>query len=248
MEKYMKKVIIFVITFLVVGLIIFTSIFILRSTQKEEQIVEDEHSKLYIPGVSVEDVILYFNEVAFGAEIINAGDPYKIQKWREPIYYFLDGDLTEEDAATLLKFNNWLNTIEGFPGIYETKDVTKTNLNIYFCDKEMMLAIMGKEFNGMDGAVNYWYTDDIIDRATICYRTEIDQYVRNSVIIEEIYNGLGLIQDTSLRKDSIIYSEFSMPQELTKIDELLLRLLYSKELKPGMGAKECEEVIRQLYY
>ena len=56
----MKKVIIFVITFLVVGLIIFTSIFILRSTQKEEQIVEDEHSKLYIPGVSVEDVSFIF--------------------------------------------------------------------------------------------------------------------------------------------------------------------------------------------
>ena len=36
--------------------------------------------------------------------------------------------------------------------------------------------------------------------------------------------------------------------KMNKSDELLLRLLYSKELKPGMGAKECEEVIRQLYY
>ena len=68
------------------------------------------------------------------------------------------------------------------------------------------------------------------------------------IIIEEIYNGLGLIQDTSLREDSIIYSGFSMPQELTKIDELLLRLLYSEEVKTGMDATECEEVIRQLYY
>ena len=32
------------------------------------------------------------------------------------------------------------------------------------------------------------------------------------------------------------------------IDELLLKLLYSNELKNGMSAKECEEVIRQLYY
>ena len=244
----MKKGIILIMSFLIVGVIIVSSIFLLLLIEKEEPIVEEKHSKFYIPEVSVEDVILYFNEVAFGAEFINYGDPYKLQKWNEPIYYFLTGDFTEEDLATLSKFNNWLNTIEGFPGIYETKDVTKTNLNIYFCDKEMMLAIMGKEFNGMDGAVNYWYTDDIIDIATICYRTDIDQYVRNSVIMEEIYNGLGLIQDTSLREDSIIYSEFSAPQELTKIDELLLRLLYSKELKPGMGAKECEEVIRQLYY
>ena len=244
----MKKYLIFIITFLVVGAITFTSIFILSSSQKEEPIVEDEHSKFYIPGVSVEDVILYFKEVAFGAEFINYGDPYKSQKWNDPIYYFLTGDFTEEDLATLLKFNNWLNTIEGFPGIYETKDVAKTNLNIYFCDKEMMLAIMGNEFEGIDGAVNYWYTDDIIDRATICYRTDLEQKLRNSVIIEEIYNGLGLIQDTSLREDSIIYSEISMPQELTKIDELLLKLLYSNEMKNGMSAKQCEEVIRQLYY
>ena len=244
----MKKVIIFVITFLVVGLIIFTSIFILRSTQKEEQIVEDEHSKLYIPGVSVEDVILYFNEVAFGAEIINAGDPYKIQKWREPIYYFLDGDLTEEDAATLLKFNNWLNTIEGFPGIYETKDLEKANLKIYFCTQNTMLSIMGDNFNESDGAVTFWYENDIIYDAVICYRTDLNQYLRNSVIIEEIYNGLGLINDTTLRTDSIIYSEFSQPQELTEIDEILLKILYSKDLKNGMNADECKQVIRKIYY
>ena len=244
----MKKGIIFIITFLVVGIIIAGSIFVLELTQQEEPIVEDEHSKFYIPGVSVEDVILYFNEVAFGAEIINSGDPYRLQKWNETIYYFVNGDCTEEDAEILLKFNNWLNTIEGFPGIYETKDFAKTNLNIYFCDKETMLAIMGLEVNNFDGAVTFWYTDDIINRATICYRTDLDQYLRNSVIIEEIYNGLGLIQDTSIREDSIIYSEFSMPQELSKIDELLLRLLYSEEIKTGMNAKECEEVIRQLYY
>ena len=186
--------------------------------------------------------------MAFGAELINSGDPYRLQKWNDSIYYFINGECTQEDSETLLKFTNWLNTIEGFPGIYETKDFTKTNLKIYFGNQETMLAIMGNEFSGVDGAVTFWYTDDIIDRATICYRTEIDQYVRNSVIIEEIYNGLGLIQDTSLREDSIIYSGFSMPQELTKIDELLLKLLYSNEMKNGMSAKQCEEVIRQLYY
>ena len=111
-----------------------------------------------------------------------------------------------------------------------------------------MLDIMGPEVNNLDGAVTFWYTDDIVHNGIICYRTDLDQYLRNSVIIEEIYNGLGLIQDTSLREDSIIYSEFSTPQELTKIDELLLKILYSEEIKTGMSAEECEEVIRQLYY
>jgi hypothetical protein len=76
----------------------------------------------------------------------------------------------------------------------------------------------------------------------------LDQYRRNSVILEEIYNGLGPIQDTSLRSDSIIYSEFSQPQALTNIDELILKLLYHPDIMPGMNAEQCETIIRQLYY
>ena len=37
------------------------------------------HSDLFIPGLSVEDVILYFNEVCLDAEIVNGGDPSRLQ-------------------------------------------------------------------------------------------------------------------------------------------------------------------------
>ena len=80
------------------------------------------------------------------------------------------------------------------------------------------------------------------------YGVEFDQEVRNSVILEEIYNGLGPVQDTDLRQDSLIYSGYSIPQELTEIDELLLKLLYHPDMKCGMNAAECEAVIRNLYY
>jgi hypothetical protein len=111
-----------------------------------------------------------------------------------------------------------------------------------------MIDLMGENYYGMDGAVTFWYLYDEIYDAIICYRTDLDQYLRNSVILEEIYNGLGPIQDTSLRSDSIIYSEFSQPQELTDIDELLLKLLYHPDILPGMNAQQCEQVIRALYY
>lgn len=196
----------------------------------------------------MEDVILYFNEVVLDSEIINSGDPSRLQRWETPIYYILNGDYTEEDIITLNNFTNWLNTIKGFPGIYETKDIGKANLKIYFVDQKRMLELMGNNFNGLDGAVTFWYDNDKIYDAIICYRTDLNQHLRNSVIIEEIYNGLGPIQDTSLREDSIIYSGFSEPQSLTKIDELILKLLYNPLLKTSMNYKDCENVIRQLYY
>ena len=238
---------IFVILLIIISIVIFIN-------QKQEPLKEpinpplNEHSEIYIPGVSVEEVILYFNEVVLDSEIVNSGDPSKLQRWETPIYYILYGEYTEEDILTLNNFTNWLNAIEGFPGIYETKDIGKANLKIYFVDQKRMLELMGDNYTGLDGAVTFWYADNKIYDAIICYRTDLNQYLRNSVIIEEIYNGLGPVQDTSLREDSIIYSGFSEPQNLTKIDELILKLLYNPLLKTGMNKEECASVIRQLYY
>ncbi len=206
------------------------------------------HSQLYIPDLSAEDLILYFNEVCLDAEINNAGDPSFLQKWISPISYHLYGSPTPEDLETLNDFCQWLNSIEGFPGICRTDDPTEANLRIHFCDQQELINQMGENFYGMDGAVTFWYMDDVIYDAIICIRTDLDQHLRNSVILEELYNGLGPIQDTFLRPDSIIYSDFSQPQALTDVDKLILQLLYHPELKCGMDAATCEDLIRQLYY
>ena len=217
-----------------------------QETQTQE--TQPEHSELYFPGLSVDDVILYFNEVCLDSEFVNGGDPTVIQKWAAPIYYRISGEYTNKDLSVLNDFVIWLNTIDGFPGIFEATDANPVNLRIYFCNEKNLLNIMGPNFKDLDGAVTFWYDDNIIYDATICYRTEIAQYTRNSVILEEIYNGLGPIQDTTLRPDSIIYQSFSEPQALTDIDELILRLLYHRDILPGMTAEQCEQVIRQLYY
>lgn len=209
---------------------------------------EAEHSPLYIEGVTVEDVILYFNEVALDAEFVGGGDPTRLQKWTVPILYTIYGEPTTEDLQTLYAFTEWLNTIEGFPGIYEAQGVGTTNLAIHFCTQDELLDIMGGDYINVDGAVTFWYDDDEIYDAVICYRTDLYQYLRNSVILEEIYNSLGPVQDTELRPDSIIYSGFSEPQSLTPVDELILKLLYHPNMHCGMNAEECETVIRSLYY
>ena len=207
-----------------------------------------EHSPLYIPGLSIDDVLLYFNEVVLDAEITNSGDPSLVQKWTCPIRYILVGEYTDTDLEVLTAFELWLNTIEGFPGISRTEEMAQANLRIHFCDQEGMIQILGDNFWAMDGGVTFWYENNEIYDATICCRTDLDQALRNSVILEEIYNGLGPVQDTDLRPDSIIYSAFSQPQALTETDELLLKLLYHPDIRCGMNAWECEAMIRSLYY
>ena len=209
---------------------------------------QPEHSQLYIPGLSAEDVIRYFNEVCLDAEFVNSGDPTRVQKWEDPIVYTIEGEPTEADLARMAEFSLWLNYIRGFPGIWEAESPDQANLRIYFCDAQTMAEHMGDGFWGLDGAVTFWYTEDRIYDAIVCIRRDIPQFTRNSVILEELYNCLGPLQDTDLREDSIIYSQFSEPQALTPIDELILKLLYHPDMCCGMDAAQCEAVIRQLYY
>ena len=214
-----------------------------------EATTRPEHSPLYLPQLDVEDVIRYFNEVCLNAEIVNAGDPTKLQKWVVPIRYCINGTYTEEDKATLDNFVSWLNQIEGFPGMHIVDDPVVANLSIHFCSPEDYIALMGENFHGTDGGVTFWYNgaNQIFD-AVIGYRTDLSQEVRNSVILEEIYNGLGPINDTQERNTSIIYAGYSTPQWLSEEDQLILKLLFHPMMQCGMNAAECEAVIRQLYY
>jgi hypothetical protein len=206
------------------------------------------HSQFYIPGLSVEDVIRYFGEVVLDAEFIHSGDSSVLQKWEIPIYYCVQGSPTEADLEVLENFTQWLNTLPNFPGIFEVDTSLEANLDFHFCTQEEMTSLMGDWTFGLDGAVTFWYDDNRIYDATICVRNDLNQTLRNSVILEELYNGLGPIQDTSLRTDSIIYAGYSEPQELTPIDKLILQLLYHPDLPCGIHAEACAEIIRLLYY
>lgn len=213
------------------------------------EVTAQEHSEWYISGLEVEDVILYFNEVCLDAEYYTEGDPSLLQKWGSPIYYTVQGSPTEEDLRILSEFVQWLNGIEGFPGMKEVQQIHESNLQIYFCDEGEMKRRMGNSFVNMDGAVTFWYDgNNVIHDAIICYRTDLAQELRSSVILEEIYNGLGPVQDSQLRHDSIISADFTQPEVLTEIDELILKLLYHPDMLCGMTAIECETVIRRLYW
>ena len=207
------------------------------------------HSELYIPDVKTEDVIVWFQEVALDAEYVDSGDATRVQKWGDEITYALLGAPTDADREVVFQMVNTLNSITGFPGMKEITDTAAAELKIHFVAEPEMLNLLGDNFYGCDGGVQFWYdSDNKIYDGTICIRTDLDQYVRNSVIMEEIYNGLGPVQDTDLRSDSLIYSGYSTPQGMTQVDMLIMKLLYNSKIRCGMSAAECEKVIRELYY
>ncbi len=206
------------------------------------------HSELYIEGLDAETVINYFAEVCLDTEFGDKASNQYVRKWTQPIYYRVFGTPSETDSAVLNNFVSVVNTIPGFPGMYPTESEYGIDLEIYFCGERDFLNIMGSDFVGCWGGVTFWYDSFEIYSETIAIRTDIPQSNRNSIIPEEIYNGLGPVQDTTQRFDSIIYQWSDLNTKMSAEDELILKLFYNPAIRPGMGYDECAKVIRELYY
>ncbi|MBQ7229496.1 MAG: DUF2927 domain-containing protein [Oscillospiraceae bacterium] len=207
------------------------------------------HSPLYLEGIQLEEVVTNFNDVVMHMEY-GDGDYSRVQKWLFPILYCIEGDPTDEDLQVLQDFFRQLNAVHGFPGIAMAEGLQRASLTISFLDEEDFHESFS-DVVGEDawGAVQFWYYDDTneIYDARIGYRTDIDQIYRNSILLEEIVNCLG-ITDTELREDSIVYQYSNDNLSLSDMDWLILKLLYDPAIECGMDVDACHAVIEQLYY
>ncbi|MBR4109091.1 MAG: DUF2927 domain-containing protein [Oscillospiraceae bacterium] len=210
------------------------------------------HSPLYLPQYTTAQITEYFNEVVLDMEYSDGtGDVTLVQKWTCPIYYYILGTPTEEDNAVLSKLFEQLNQLPGFPGIYTAADASSANLTIHFLDysafEESFSEVINSEY--AFGATQFWYytaTNELYT-ARIGYRTDIDQQTRNSILLEEIINTLG-ISDTTTRTDSIVYQYSDENTSLSDIDWIILKLLYDPAILCGMDADACPNAIAELYY
>ncbi|MBR5490872.1 MAG: DUF2927 domain-containing protein [Oscillospiraceae bacterium] len=206
------------------------------------------HSPYYIEGLDADTLIAYFAEVCLDTEFGDKQGASVVQKWTQPIYYTIYGTPTGRDMEVLNTYLAQLNSIEGFPGMYPAPYDYMSNLEMYFVDEEEMINLLGSDFWGSWGGVTYWYSFNEIYTEIICQRVDIPQYYRDSIIIEEIYNGLGPVQDTEVRYDSVIYQWSNENFTMSKEDILILEMLYHPDMKPGFSYEQCAALIRELYY
>ena len=210
------------------------------------------HSDLYHPDYTLQQIQEYFEEVVLNVEFSDGtGDSTLVQKWTEPIAYRMYGKPTEEDRRVLNNFLAQLNQIPGFPGFYTAEAEGLETLRIHFLEPNLFRDSFSAVVNGEDayGAMEFWYYTDTneIHSARIGYRTDLDQMTRNSILLEEIVNMLG-ISDTLLRDDSITYQYSNENLALSDVDWILLKLLYHPEMQCGLDAQNCDDVIAELYY
>lgn len=210
------------------------------------------HSALFLPDYTTQQIQDYFREVVLDVEYSDGtGDSSLVQKWTAPISYRIDGSPTEEDRAVLNMLFSQLNEITGFPGIYPARDNGVEQIRISFLEPDIFRNSYSMVVNGEDafGATQFWYDTDTneIFSARIGHRTDLDQRTRNSILLEEIINTLG-ISDSLLRPDSIVYQYSNENLTLSEVDWVILKLLYHPDIRCGMDAEQCNALIEKLYY
>ena len=210
------------------------------------------HSELYLPDCTAQQITEYFEEVVLNIEYTDGtGADNLVQKWLTPLYYRIYGTPTDIDRSVLDTLFDQLNAIPGFPGIYPAADELQENVSIRFLDQIAFDESFSDILQGEDayGAVQFWYYTETneLHTAHIGYRTDIEQSIRNSILIEEVINMLG-ITDTVLRPDSITYQYSNDVTALSDVDMVILKLLYSPAIQCGMDADSCAAVILEQYY
>ncbi|AZB55929.1 DUF2927 domain-containing protein [Cereibacter sphaeroides] len=96
----------------------------------------------------------------------------------------------------------------------------------------------------------YALSDDatsVYNRAFAVIRSEHPDLLRLACLHEEIAQGLGLANDSPNARPSIFNDdeEFAL---LTTQDELMLKILYDRRLKPGMTVEEARPIVQTIAY
>lgn len=192
----------------------------------------------------------------------------RLRRWDQPVRVSLrfgesvPADRQATDRARIGSFLSRLQTISGHP---IRLSETQPNFFIYVVDEEERQALgpaIHALLPGLGAADVAGITE--MPRATYCLvyalssgsgstynkafaviRAEHPDLMRLSCLHEEITQGLGLANDSPSARPSIFNDdeEFAL---LTPMDELLLKMLYSPRLTPGMTEAEARPIVDSL--
>ncbi len=184
-----------------------------------------------------------FYESAFQGEF---GDTKRgaTVRWEDPIVIHPTGSYTESDLYALVKLIFDLSkNVPELPHMIISNKRDGANVVMSFVkEKDMAKAVKGYR-KGNIGFVWVEYNDFVIERAEIAIDIETMQEKRAAVVREEIVNMLGLLNDITVTRESIICQRGKTVSDLTVIDYAMLNYLYSPLLPAGTTMDDAIRIL-----
>lgn len=200
----------------------------------------------------LQTVLAYFSEIAFADE--GEGAIGAARKWIKPIYYEIYGTADEVNVTVIRWISEYLNGISGFPGMFSATPTNKANVRFYFGNLTFVQNALGITDNTVQSCTRIFYNADDyrIQLSKIGIVTDTtSREVRNSLILEETLQMLGLNQNSLNYPQSLFYKANALPQVPDELDLSIVRLLYSPVIKCGMnkadGVTAAADVLKTRY-
>ena len=213
--------------------------------------------------------IAFFEEFSrVGDRIVSRRAETHLHRWEGPIrmqVHFgmsVPRDVRIRDQEFIADYARRLSTLTGIPIMLTSR---RANFHVFVVNEDERRA-MGPVLRAIHPGIDASTVNTVlgIRRPTLCLvyaaegkakgayakavaivRAEHPVLLRQSCYHEELAQGLGLPNDSPRARPSIFNDdeEFGF---LTTLDELLLRMLYDRRLRPGMKAAEGRPIVERI--
>lgn len=222
-----------------------------------------------------ERLALAFRATAFAREfsdeagrLVQSETASKLHRWEKPVLIqamFGRGVLDPQradDSAAIGRYAKRLNQVTGHPvrfvdrgGNFQVLVLTEDERRVIGPLLTRLLpSVRASEIDLIEtlDRGNYCVVitsdtedDGAITQAVAVIRAELPPLLRLSCIHEEIAQGLGLANDSPDARPSIFNDDDEFGR-LTVMDELMLKMLYEPQLRPGMDAATASPIVARL--
>ncbi len=210
------------------------------------------------------DRIAFFTEADPGTATTTKGasTPAPLNRWEEPIRYTLMGEaVTPDDEVAIAALMKRVTALTGLPAELDTTDPNFLISITTPQERDAGSEVLGRYNTDLQATFEAWRrnpywicgawlgakreTPNTLSVAFIFIGDEVSGISRLSCIEEEIVQSLGLRNDDPTVRPSIFNDddEFAL---LTNHDEYLLRILYDRRLRPGIGSDEARPIVRRI--
>lgn len=180
----------------------------------------------------------YFLEVAMGSEY--EGSSPTIKRWDSDIRIKVIGSPSPEDLKTLQAVKRELNSL--ISSIEITLVERNPSLEVYFVPVSQFAKYEPNYKPSNYGFCWVGWKDDVIYKSRVLISTVgITQKERSHLIREELTQALGLMKDSDRYAESIFYAGWTDSTKYAEIDKVLLQMLYSPGVRPGMNKAQLLE-------
>jgi hypothetical protein len=224
----------------------------------------------------VEDIIEVFEKLAFYNEfnidknrLLPNKETVNLGKWSSKInispLFGVSVDIKQKEKD-LLDINDLLFILS--KATEHEIEISKQNVNMYVVvgnQKEVEeivseISVNSPEFNPKRLSIISQLPKEIhclamtsissepsseIKTALVIIRSELPNLMRTACFHEEIAQSLGLTNDSHLARPSIFNDDDEFAT-LTKLDKILLQILYDSRLYPGISKQKSSQILRQV--